>query len=892
VIYPDARPDRHKLFDMPALEPLESRLLLAADPTFAAPLSDYYVLDEASPLTIGIDGFDADADDSLSISVAIAGADPGVTARIYDYTSANRYALLHFADADGNAIGDVLVQLFEGRSPTATDRFITLATNYFDDEGNPVAADVDNPAFYTDVTVHRIITEFMIQTGDAANGDGTGGSPLGDFSGEHDSSLSFAGRGVLAMANAGAGTNDSQFFITDVPTTYLDGSHPIFGQLINGWDVYQTLINVPTDANDRPENPPVLSSIEIIDSPQDGSISLIADDDFTDPTDVTVTLTDDLGNTVEQTITLVPADQVGDSPTVGSLADLALEPGEARTAEVDVTHTGPDPIEATAWSNYDGEGDVGLTITPGAETDDPYTLDITLPAEYDGRPFTIAVGAALAGYGNLIPSVKRFELSLGDRPTVDDPGAVRAAPGGSTTVALTITDTDATEFTVSATTENPDTLVTIDPDTYELTITAPADVVGRFEVAVSAVESGFAEFADLPPATQTITVATIGDAPTIAPAESDQIVYAEAGETLTFDAGITDDVDIDLVVDLTSRINSSTFEFVRLDPVEDAETGEVTGYEVTVDLSGLSSNFSSSIEVVLTALEEGYDDLFDPVEYTFHVVSRNEYDPLILDYLIGEDEVKTSAAAGDRFYVGAAGGLEIYDITDPLAPDLLGSYATDNEVSDIIVVGDTAFVSTLGTAYGSYVWQKGELLSLDVTDPENITELDSVTTRGLVYDIDIEGDRLYVANGGGGLVLYDISDPGDLDELGAYTGQGKLTVSSATAVAARDDFVYLADGDARLIVLNALSTMAILKTVVIRTSVWGYQGSPAALAIQGDTLYLADQATGLYVFDLTQPALPRKTGWLGWPSSHLAVNGDLAVISLGGFHRFVDVSGP
>ena len=288
-------------------EGLESRLLLAAAPTFGTDLATLYALNgDGLGLTLGIDGDDADPGDTLEISVA-ADDDTGLFWTIYDQaTSANRYAVMHFDYADGSAMGDIVVQLFETRAPLAAARFITLSENYITPGGEIEAPTVDNPAFYTDVDVHRIIDEFMFQTGDAVNGDGTGGSPLGDFANDTDDDLSFFGRGVLAMANRGADTNDSQWFITDAITSSLNGAHPIFGQIISGWDVYDTLMGLETDGGDRPVQTPILTSVDIVDSDTDGTITFVADGTFVGPAEVTVTLTDSDGLTVEQIITIMP----------------------------------------------------------------------------------------------------------------------------------------------------------------------------------------------------------------------------------------------------------------------------------------------------------------------------------------------------------------------------------------------------------------------------------------------------------------------------------------------------------------------------------------------------------------------------------------------------------
>ena len=96
--------------------------------------------------------------------------------------------------------------------------------------------------FYNNVICHRVIPGFMIQGGDPA-GTGTGG-PGYKFQDEFDPSLVFDTNGILAMANAGPGTNGSQFFITVAPTPHLNGAHTIFGKVTDGQEIVAAISNV------------------------------------------------------------------------------------------------------------------------------------------------------------------------------------------------------------------------------------------------------------------------------------------------------------------------------------------------------------------------------------------------------------------------------------------------------------------------------------------------------------------------------------------------------------------------------------------------------------------------------------------------------------------------
>ena len=115
--------------------------------------------------------------------------------------------------------GDIKVQLFADRAPMTVNNFVFLAR-----EG-----------FYDNTTFHRVLADFMAQAGDPT-GTGMGG-PGYNFADEFWPGATFDRRGLLAMANAGPGTNGSQFFITFAPTPWLDGNHTIFGEVIEGDDV-------------------------------------------------------------------------------------------------------------------------------------------------------------------------------------------------------------------------------------------------------------------------------------------------------------------------------------------------------------------------------------------------------------------------------------------------------------------------------------------------------------------------------------------------------------------------------------------------------------------------------------------------------------------------------
>jgi peptidyl-prolyl cis-trans isomerase A (cyclophilin A) len=161
------------------------------------------------------------------------------------------------------SMGSIPCKLYEKEAPVTVHKIVGLAlgkVSYIDPRtGRHVAG----KKFYDGLIFHRVIPNFMIQGGDPL-GTGMGG-PKGagfPFKDEIVPTLRFDVPGRLAMANAGPNTNGSQFFITEVPTPWLDGHHTIFGQCGN-LDVVRAIVNVPRDANDRPLKPVVIEHVVV-----------------------------------------------------------------------------------------------------------------------------------------------------------------------------------------------------------------------------------------------------------------------------------------------------------------------------------------------------------------------------------------------------------------------------------------------------------------------------------------------------------------------------------------------------------------------------------------------------------------------------------------------------
>ena len=145
-------------------------------------------------------------------------------------------------------VGSFEIELFAREVPKTVENFVGLATN----------------GKYDGVIFHRVIANFMLQGGDPT-GTGRGGESFwgGKFADEFHDSLKHTKPGMLSMANAGPNTNGSQFFVTLVPTPWLDGKHAVFGEVISGMDIVEAIGKTQTGMMDKPVNDIVMETVAI-----------------------------------------------------------------------------------------------------------------------------------------------------------------------------------------------------------------------------------------------------------------------------------------------------------------------------------------------------------------------------------------------------------------------------------------------------------------------------------------------------------------------------------------------------------------------------------------------------------------------------------------------------
>ena len=151
-------------------------------------------------------------------------------------------------------MGDFTAELYAAKCPETVWNMVNLA------EGRQET--VKEGPYYDGLTFHRVINGFVIQGG-CPYGNGTGG-PGYKFEDECHPDLKHDGPGIFSMANAGAGTNGSQFFITLAATPHLDGRHTVFGKVIEGMETINEIANVKVGPMDKPLYDVVMEKVEVI----------------------------------------------------------------------------------------------------------------------------------------------------------------------------------------------------------------------------------------------------------------------------------------------------------------------------------------------------------------------------------------------------------------------------------------------------------------------------------------------------------------------------------------------------------------------------------------------------------------------------------------------------
>ncbi len=392
------------------LEPLEPRTLLSANPGITIPegttssgmeaqtvslnpLDDISLL-SGSPHHQPLNGSDANGE---SLTFTAQSNNETVNTTIL---TGNRSLRINV-----ESYGSMVFELYEGRASRATEHIIELVES----------------GFYNNIIFHRVINGFMIQGGDPT-GTGQGGSELGTFDDHFHVELQHNRVGVLSMAKTADDTNDSQFFITEVPTRYLDFNHSIFGQLVEGDDVREAISNAQTDSQDRPATPIVISSAEIFTDDSNGILMLSAPEDTTTSAQINVTATNTSGDQKTQSFIVdVTPDTHNAAPFLADIEAFSVPAGGTASFQLGVLDAEADPAFYFDQNMLNSNGMAVPTIAPdGIE----YAVDFnsgeiilqadeTLQGTYDGVSVATAVALGAVDYQVVPVRVGNYSLSNG-----------------------------------------------------------------------------------------------------------------------------------------------------------------------------------------------------------------------------------------------------------------------------------------------------------------------------------------------------------------------------------------------------------------------------------------------------------------------------------------------
>jgi cyclophilin family peptidyl-prolyl cis-trans isomerase len=454
-----------------ALETLEGREV----PATLAPLDDFTTPTTKAlyvPLTVtGVNGnvtYTATSTNSLVQVQVVSG---GTTLKL----------TVSGTDSGGNPFqGDLIFRLFDDLAPVTTARIVSLVQG----------------GFYDGLTFHRILDGFVAQGGDP-DGDGTGGSGV-TIDDEFNPLLTFNSPGLLAMANSGDDTGDSQFFITDIDLTlaqqpqHLNFNHTIFGQLVAGFDTFTKLMTTPVGSPivGDPVNPVTIVSATIVPDDPNGVLRVTAPAGFTGTTTVTVTPSDagtsSTGDSFDVTFV---ADPVNEPPFLGPVADVTTAVGTGVTIPLTSTELEGNAVTYSVISALTGgqsinlnpridqaTGRVTLTPPPGFTG----AIDVKVGVRdasgtFDTQVFTLTV----TGSFDLIPGSDTGALNDDNITGSASPTFTVLAPAGQT---VTVTVNGATVGTA--------TPLAGSPGQYRITIPTSLLRVGDNTIAGTATQQG------------------------------------------------------------------------------------------------------------------------------------------------------------------------------------------------------------------------------------------------------------------------------------------------------------------------------------------------------------------------------------------------------------------
>ena len=372
-------PDNSRLIGVQSIETLID-LSNFQNPTDGNPLFEpigAQTVAIGSPLHIPVDAYDAEGG-PLTVTVSVA--DPSLLEA--SVITGNRSLRLDLVGYD-----DIVFELFEQRAPVAAGRVATLAES----------------GFYDGIIFHRVVDDFVLQAGDPT-GTGAGGSDLGQFDDDFNEDLQHNRSGVLSFAKSSDDTNNSQFFITEIPTRFLDFNHSVFGQLVEGEEVREAISEIAVDGSDRPINQVTIDNATVFDDTEN-SVVFLRPLAGTGTTNVTFTVTDSDGNEFQEIVPItIVEDNIDSQPFLTTISDPVVANGRTATLQLD---------------SVDVEGDAVQYFVTGASANATANVDsatglvtVTADEDFTGTvEFTVGVAAAVgAGSASDLQAVS-FEFN-------------------------------------------------------------------------------------------------------------------------------------------------------------------------------------------------------------------------------------------------------------------------------------------------------------------------------------------------------------------------------------------------------------------------------------------------------------------------------------------------
>ena len=752
-------------------ESLEARVLLASPSFLTLPTDQVFTTHGA--LTIPVIASDPDGD---HVTITATSDNPNLD--VFAPTG-NRFARLNFTTTGGTSVGSILVELFEGRSGAATDRFITLSTNRVLNDGT---LDPTGEPFYTDVLVHRVEPNFVFQTGDAQSSNGTGGSPLGDFDDVFDPHLAFEGPGVLAMANSGPNTNDSQWFITDGATPHLTPNNQIYGHMVFGQMIGSASQQVYDGIMARGSGNTILESVTIVDANtiNAGTLTFRSVDGAGVSGNVTIRLDDGTGNIVEHTIDVTAL-------SINDVGPIRMSPGESRVVDV------------LANASLNDGLDISMALPPTSVRpladflDEVDEVDINIPSTWTGF-FKLDFSGTIDGSPS--PATQRFDVFSETDESLQGlsfvPVRRSAAQSGINTYSSLLEDgrmyvangTSGIEIWDVSNPRVPVQLgvhqtgglsrdIFLDGDVLYVADANGNGRTGRGVVALDVSDpANIVELDSISPASQINSITGQGN-----------VLYLAAGTSGLITVNISNPADMKTLDQINDAEGSVSVRDAR-DIIVDGNTAylldrrgsDAKGGIVIYDVTN-----PSSVNFVFREFTQGTPVAFDRKDDLLYVATgtpglrifdvSNPSNPDFVGALAIGGSPSQVTVDGDVAYVGTTVGVAVVDITDPASPTFDHVYRLSSTVGEMDIRNGVLAIPVfseglvLTGAFGSTPPQ----ITANIEDQTVDEDSDPLTIDLLDFFDDFEG------SGGGSLTFAAVTD--DQDQIAAVVNGSTLTVS-------------------------------------------------------------------------------------------------------------------